>query len=61
MYYYCAVLVVVDFLCTAAAFVRFMLEHMERVGCQVDISKHFVCEPCPMLGAFDAERNEVPL
>eukprot|EP00041_Stephanoeca_diplocostata_P032957 m.1075344 g.1075344 ORF g.1075344 m.1075344 type:complete len:199 (+) comp24239_c1_seq4:191-787(+) len=50
-----------DKACNKSAFVRFMLEHLERVGCRVDVAKHFVCEPCPMLGAFDAERNEVVL
>jgi len=47
--------------CHKSAFVVFMLEKMQQAGCAVNVEKHFVCEECPVLGAFDAERNEIVL
>eukprot|EP00038_Savillea_parva_P003539 m.126985 g.126985 ORF g.126985 m.126985 type:complete len:198 (+) comp11203_c1_seq2:351-944(+) len=51
--------------CTKSAFVIFMMKHMERIGCPVDVERHIVCEPCPkhmpINGVFDAGRNEIVL
>mmetsp|Transcript_31314 Transcript_31314/g.82076 ORF Transcript_31314/g.82076 Transcript_31314/m.82076 type:complete len:218 (-) Transcript_31314:40-693(-) len=51
--------------CGKSAFVMFMLQHLERIGCPVEVDKHIVCEPCPqhmpINGVFDDGRNEIVL
>ncbi|XP_065842075.1 mitochondrial inner membrane protease ATP23 homolog [Oscarella lobularis] len=46
-----------------SAYVKFMLDAMKKVGCEVDVGKHVVCEPCSgkVLGGFDPYRNQVVL
>lgn len=38
-----------------------MLEKLKDAGCAIDLAKQFVCEQCPVNGAWDADRNEVVL
>eukprot|EP00054_Salpingoeca_dolichothecata_P030042 m.240375 g.240375 ORF g.240375 m.240375 type:complete len:910 (+) comp26585_c1_seq6:16-2745(+) len=47
--------------CAKAPFVKFMMDHLKKIGCEVNIEKHFVCEPCGVNAAFDAQHNEVVL
>ncbi|EGD73471.1 Ku70-binding protein [Salpingoeca rosetta] len=42
-------------------FVKFMLDNLKKIGCPVDVKKFFVCQQCPVSGAFDADRNEIVL
>ncbi|XP_020612027.1 mitochondrial inner membrane protease ATP23 homolog [Orbicella faveolata] len=47
--------------CRNSAYVRFMLDAMSRLGCDVDPDKHFVCEPCDpkLVGGFDHDAKEM--
>ncbi|XP_028401908.1 mitochondrial inner membrane protease ATP23 homolog [Dendronephthya gigantea] len=49
--------------CRKAPYVKFMLDAMKKMGCNVDIGKHIVCEPCGenVLGGFDFRRKQVVL
>eukprot|EP00794_Sanderia_malayensis_P007398 gene7400-8218_t len=47
--------------CNSDAYVKFMLNAMEKLGCKFEFDKHLVCEPCSekVLGGFDPERKQV--
>ncbi|EDO34675.1 predicted protein, partial [Nematostella vectensis] len=42
-------------------YVRFMLNAMSKLGCNIDDAKHTVCEPCngKLLGGFDPDKKEM--
>ncbi|KAL5499853.1 hypothetical protein EMCRGX_G011317 [Ephydatia muelleri] len=44
-------------------YVRYMLDAMKKAGCEVNLEKHVVCEPCgpTVSGGFDPEHRQVVL
>ncbi|RDD44560.1 Mitochondrial inner membrane protease ATP23-like protein [Trichoplax sp. H2] len=44
-------------------YVKFMLESMKKLGCEVNIEKQLVCEPCSgnVLGGFDSRASQIVL
>ncbi|EDO27894.1 predicted protein [Nematostella vectensis] len=44
-----------------SSYVRFMLNAMSKLGCNIDDAKHIVCEPCngKLLGGFDPDKKEM--
>ena len=50
--------------CTGSAYVKFMLDHLKKIGCDTGIEEgNVLCEPCDgkLLGGFDPDRKEVVL
>ncbi|KXJ09930.1 Mitochondrial inner membrane protease ATP23-like [Exaiptasia diaphana] len=50
----------VEHACKNSAYVRFMMNAMNRLGCSINPAKHIICEPCDgrLLGGFDPDRKE---
>ncbi|XP_011406005.2 PREDICTED: mitochondrial inner membrane protease ATP23 homolog isoform X4 [Amphimedon queenslandica] len=46
-----------------SSYVRYMLNAMKEIGCEVKVGRHLVCEPCGdrLLGGFDEDRNQIVL
>ncbi|XP_064400364.1 mitochondrial inner membrane protease ATP23 homolog isoform X2 [Halichondria panicea] len=44
-------------------YVRYMLDAMRKVGCEVNVDRQFVCEPCGphVAGGYDPETQQVVL
>eukprot|EP00053_Salpingoeca_punica_P001293 m.32813 g.32813 ORF g.32813 m.32813 type:complete len:193 (+) comp10943_c0_seq1:71-649(+) len=49
----------IDTVVRKAPFVQFMMEKLKQAGCNVDPTKHIVCENGPVNAVFDAEHNQI--
>lgn len=45
------------------SYVKFMLEAMKKVGCEVHVDRHLVCEPCgpTVAGGYDPSTRQIVL
>lgn len=50
-----------DYALRKSSYVRYMLDAMKRLGCDVQVDRHLVCEPCgpTVAGGFDPEAKQV--